>query len=195
MSLVKRYSTNPFVENMVVPVSKKRITISRLGGESNVLINQVTGEVQGTHVTTYKKVDSENFVKLFTQNIGLTFDLKSSGIKAFGVLVWAVQHKAIDRDCVTLDALCLSEFLREHKKNLSLATFKRGLNELERGKIIAKHLRKGWYYINPNFCFNGDRVAFTTIFEKVSKLKSSDTLDWVNQLNQTTEEVPSPKNN
>ena len=45
---------------------------------------------------------------------------------------------------------------------LSLATFKRGLNELEKAKIIAKTIRQGRYYINPNFVFNGDRIAFTT---------------------------------
>ena len=26
--------------------------------------------------------------------------------------------------------------------------------------------RKGAYFINPNFAFNGDRIAFTTILEK-----------------------------
>ena len=48
----------------------------------------------GTHVTTFKRVDSEQFVKLFTANIGLTFDLSSAGIKAFNVLLWAVQKQA-----------------------------------------------------------------------------------------------------
>lgn len=167
MSL-KRYKENPFIENMVVPISKRQVRISRIGKDENVLINQSTGEVHGTHITTYKKVDSEQFIKLFTANIGLTFDLKSSGIKAFGVLVWAVQAKAMGRDFVTLDSICLEEFIESTKKNLSLATFKRGLNELEKSQIIAKHLRKGWYYINPNFCFNGDRVAFTTLFQRES---------------------------
>jgi hypothetical protein len=41
-----------------------------------------------------------------------------------------------------------------------------GLNELEQSQIIAKHIRQGWYYINPNFVFNGDRIAFTSLFEK-----------------------------
>ncbi|MBC9222158.1 hypothetical protein IBK32_10680, partial [Escherichia coli] len=41
-----------------------------------------------------------------------------------------------------------------------------GLAELEAAKIIAKHLRPGWYFINPNFIFNGDRIAFTTVIER-----------------------------
>jgi len=27
-------------------------------------------------------------------------------------------------------------------------------------------MRKGRYYINPNFVFNGDRIAFTTLIER-----------------------------
>lgn len=170
MSL-QRYKENPFIEGMIVPVKGKKIQLSPLGKSNNVLINQHTGECYGTHVTTFKKVDSEQFVKLFTANIALTFGLNSAGIKAFNVLIWAIQFKAISKDQVDLDSIALDDFLNDHKDNtppvkLSLATFKRGLNELEESSIIAKTLRPGRYFINPNFCFNGDRIAFTTMIEK-----------------------------
>ena len=84
-----RYKTNPFVSNMVIPVKGKQVKLSRLGKDDNILINQATGEVHGTHLTTYKRVDGEQFVKLFTANVGLTFDLTSAGIKSFSVLLWA----------------------------------------------------------------------------------------------------------
>ncbi|EFG0391728.1 hypothetical protein [Escherichia coli] len=48
---------------------------------------------------------------------------------------------------------------------MSLPTFKRGLGELVKSQILAMNKRKGFYYINPNFVFNGDRVAFTTVLE------------------------------
>ena len=38
--------------------------------------------------------------------------------------------------------------------------------ELEDAKIIAKHRKRGDYFINPNFVFNGDRIAFSTVIEK-----------------------------
>ena len=50
---------------------------------------------------------------------------------------------------------------------LSYATLKRGINELEKAQIIAKTMRKGFYFINPNFVFNGDRIAFTTLIERI----------------------------
>ena len=164
----ERYSTNPFLESMVVPVKGKQVKISKLGQDDNILVNQKTGEVHGTHVTTFKKVDSDQFVKIFTANIGMTFDLSSAGIKTFSVLLWAVQYKALAKDEVDMDSLILNQFLKSQQTplKLSLATFKRGLNELEKAKIIAKTMRQGRYFINPNFVFNGDRIAFTTVIER-----------------------------
>lgn len=168
---VVRYDHNPFTMNMDVPTASKNVRLSKIGRDSNVLVNQVTGEEQGTHVTTYRKVDSAQFVKIFTANIALTFELKSAGIKTFNILLWVMQNKAIEKDLLTLDKWVLSDFLEAHKDRetpikLSLPTFWRGLAELEKNQIIAKHIRQGWYYINPNFCFNGDRIAFTTIIER-----------------------------
>jgi hypothetical protein len=170
MSL-KRYKTNPFLEGMVVPVKNRQVQLSRLGKGDNVLVNQGTGEILGTHVTTYRQVDGEQFVKLFTANIGLAFDLKSPGIKAFMVLMWGIRSYALAKDEVPLDLFTLEAFLDEQKekRKLSIATFKRGINELEKAQIIAKTIRRGRYFINPNFVFNGDRIAFTTVIDRSGK--------------------------
>lgn len=166
-----RYKTNPFLEGMLIPVKGKQIKLSKLGRDDNVLINHGTGEVLGTHVTTYRKVDGEQFVKLFTANIALTFDLSGAGIKAFSVVLWAVQKCALSKDEVDLDVLMLQEFTEAHRENepplkLSQGTFWRGLAELVKAQIIAKTMRQGRYFINPNFIFNGDRIAFTTVIER-----------------------------
>ena len=174
---VRRYTTNPFLEGMVVPVKGKSVKLSRLGTDDNVLVNQATGEVQGTHVVTYKKVDQEQFVKLFTANIALTFDLNAAGIKAFNILTWAVQSQGMGRDEVDLDQYTLEAFLANHPgANLSIATLRRGLRALEAANIIARTRRAGRYFINPNFIFNGDRVAFTTLIER-KKATEEDQLD------------------
>ena len=94
---VVRYKENPFIKELVVPVGKQNVRVSRLGKDDNILVNQATGEVHGTHVTAYRKVDKEEFVKLFTRNIALTFDLKAAGIKAFNVLLWSMQKKAMEK--------------------------------------------------------------------------------------------------
>ncbi|WP_063657953.1 replication/maintenance protein RepL [Candidatus Arsenophonus triatominarum] len=169
-----RYESNPFLENMVIPFGRKTVKLSPLGREDNILVNQFTGEIRGTHVATYKKVDSQCFVKLFTENIALAFNLKSAGIKALTVLIFIVQKSAMNKDVVNLDSYTLKEFLNFNEGvKLSMTTFRRGLIELEEAKIIAKALRKGNYFINPNFVFNGDRIAFSTIIEKENAISSN----------------------
>lgn len=171
MSELIRYKENPFLKDMVIPVKGRKIQISPLGKDNNILVNQSTGEIIGTHVTTYKKVDGEQFIKLFTSNIGLTFDLTSSGIKVFTVMLWAVQHRAITKDQVDLELLTLEAFHESHANDLkplklSESTYRRGLTELCKAQIIAKSVKLGRYFINPNFIFNGDRIAFTTLIER-----------------------------
>lgn len=168
MQLSTRHQTNPFLQDLVVMTTNKAVRVSHLGQDKNVLINQATGEVHGTHVVTHRQVDSEQFVKLFVANISMTFGLKSAGIKAFSVLIWAVQNM-IEKDTVVLDGVQMAAFLNKHDLKLSQATFARGLNELERAQLIAKTIRKGWYFINPSFVFNGNRVAFTTLIERVEE--------------------------
>ena len=171
MSVV-RYKTNPFLADLVVNLREKQVRLGPLGRDSHVLINESTGQAQGTHLVTYRYADSEQFLKLFTRNIALTFDLTSPGIKAFNVLCWAVQAGALAKDEVALDSFALEDFLAAHQgrtpplKDFSIATFKRGLAELETAKLIAKTVRKGRYFVNPSFVFNGDRVAFSTVIER-----------------------------
>ena len=171
MSLV-RHKTNPFLEDMVLTLREKQIRLSTLGKDSDVTLrNEKTGESFGTHLVTHRLVDSEQFLKLFTRNVALTFDLSNAGVKSFNVLCWSVQSGALLKDEVTLDDLTRQEFLEAHKEwdpplKLSIATFKRGLTELEKSKLIAKTQRPGRYFENPNFIFNGDRVAFSTVIER-----------------------------
>lgn len=182
MSSVIRYKENPFLENFIVPVRGKQVKISTLGSDdNNIIINQETGEyIGGTHVVTYKKVDEQEFIKVFTQNIALTFDLTSAGIKALSMLFWAVQHTAINRDMVILDQITFDDFIVATSKTCTYRTMQRGFIELEKSKIIAKSLRKGTYFINPNFVFNGDRVAFTTLIER-EKQKNTDNVEYIDE--------------
>lgn len=176
----ERHKTNPFVKDMVIPVGGKDVRISTLGRDNNILVNQTTGEVAGTHVVARKRVDKEKFVKTFADYMSFTFDLTKAGNKALRVVMWALKEQAIAKDVVVLDKFTHEDFLEHYgfgmddspsskKKNdkpaLSYPTFTRGLAELEKAKIIAKSMRVGHYFINPQCMFNGDRVAFSTVIE------------------------------
>lgn len=165
-STLPLHKTNPFINALSITKTNKSVRVSPIGKDNNVLIDTNTGEEYGTEVRTWKAVDDANFVKIFSANIALTFELKSAGIKAFNVLLYAVQHSAIEKDVVDLDQLTLDDFNEVNEKTLSLSTLNRGIKELCNAKIIAKHIRTGRYFINPNFVFNGDRIKFTTIIER-----------------------------
>jgi len=178
MKKLTRYTANPFLEGMTIPIKGKQVKLSILGKDNDVLLNQTTGEIRGTHVVTYKKVDGEQFVKLFTENISMTFQLSAAGIKTFGILLSTIQIRGMAKDEIDLDKFTLQEFIEKHKNSkelirVSLPTFKRGINELEKAQILAKTVRQGRYYINPNFVFNGNRVAFTTLIDRKEAEKNN----------------------
>lgn len=159
-----RHKINPFVENMIIPVGSKSVQV--LGKDSNILVNQVTGESTGTHVIARKKIDSSKFVKVFADYMQMTFELNGAGNKTLRVLMWAVQERGIGKDIVDLDKNTLEDFIDGVGQKMSLSTFHRGVADLEKAKIIAKTLKLGRYFINPAVMFNGDRIAFTTVIER-----------------------------
>lgn len=170
----KRYDKNPYMNLKVISSKKKSIVF---GEGSDVILNQDTGEVKSTTVSTFREVDDAMFIKLFTQNIGLTFNLSSYGVKALSVLIWAVQQK-MGRDVMTLDKYTHQDFMEAHP-DLKMAhiTFAKGLAELTKAQIIAKAKRKGDYFINPHFIFNGDRIRFVTEIRRKRTKRDPNTVD------------------
>lgn len=169
---VIRHDKNPFIihdgNGLNIPIGKKGVRLTTTGKNSeNILMNTGTGETAMTNVVSYKKTDSEKFIKLFTSHIALSFDLSSTGIKAFMVLAWALQHSSISKDVVSLDKYAFSDFMESNPDlNYKWRTLQRGITELVNAGIIARHTRPGNFYINPYFIFNGDRIAFSTVLER-----------------------------
>jgi hypothetical protein len=173
---VVRHDKNPFLnpegKAMDLEVGKKgvRLTTAGKSGDKFSVVNHDTGEEVMTNVIAYKKVDSEQFIKLFTRNIALTFDLTGTGIKALGFLAWTLQNQTINKDIVALDKYAFDDFMSVHpsilKTKYNFRTLQRGIVELVDAGIVARHKRAGNFFINPYFIFNGNRIAFTNVIEK-----------------------------
>jgi len=74
--------------------------------------------------------------------------------------------------------MTLDDFKINHKKlTLSLTTLYRGIDELVKSRIIARHKKLGFYYINPSFCFNGDRIVFMNAIERKKRNHNSENQD------------------
>lgn len=167
---IVRYEKNPFLEQTTITTKKSRITI---GTSDDVIVNTSTGDISATNVVAVKEVDDAMFIKLFTQNIGLMTGLQAQGVKALSFLMWAVQNYAMRKDVVQLDDMTREDFLTNNNIAFSRRTMYQGLSQLEKAQIIAKARKAGFYFINPNFLFNGDRVRFVTEIRRKSKNKQA----------------------
>jgi hypothetical protein len=143
---------NPFIDRLVVKTRGRKLTVAR----GSTLVNMETGEIEGlTEVSQIVEVDEGQFVKLFTKDLSIWFDLNKSAMRVFGALLATVQ-KEIGRDLVFFDHT--SEQTKEF--GMSKQTFYRGVEELIEKGFIARHRSAGWYFINPTMFFNGNRARF-----------------------------------
>jgi hypothetical protein len=153
---VERHESNPFLVNAVLNVKtrKKRVTVAKGG----TIIDNETGEAKAeTVIAQIIEVDEGQFVKLFTKDLEMFFDLSSAALKTFGLVLKTVQAEAINRDKVFID-LKTKGVLESFK--LSRAVVYRGIDELIKKQFLARTLTPNIYYINPNLFFNGDRARF-----------------------------------
>jgi len=163
-----RYENSPFLERLHVRTHGKMLTVAR----GTALLDTDTGELQGTTVIAQiKYVDNEEFVKIFTKNLAVWFDLKKSALRVFGALLQEIQRSAIGKDIVFFDHG--NKALKDFK--ISKPAFYRGLDELIDKGFIARHKSSGLVFINPAMFFNGDRAVFINEYRKNKRNELLDT--------------------
>jgi hypothetical protein len=137
-----------------------------------VMVNAATGEIQ-TQVAGFweaEEVDSTKFVKLFVRGVKALTDLTSPGTKVFEVLYHQIQQN-IGKDKVYLSFHRVDQALTP----MSHATYKRGLAELVTKDFIAATFEQGWYWLNPSYIWNGDRLAFVKEYRRQGSVSSDQT--------------------
>ena len=134
-----------------------------------MLVNSNSGEIV-TPVAGFweiEEVDATKFIKLFINGVRALADLSSPGTKVFEILYLAMQQN------IGKDQVYLSYSSIDISKKISRATFKRGLAELIDKKFLAAKPDVGWFWINPDYIWNGDRLAFIKEYrrESIKKIK------------------------
>ena len=132
------------------------------------LVNSNTGEIQ-TSVAGFweaEEVDSTKFVKLFVKGVKALKELTGAGTKVFEVLYLRVQEN-IGRDQIYMSFSAVDQALTP----MSNPTYDRGMRELIEKKFIAATPSQGMYWLNPDFVWNGDRLAFVKEYRKASNKK------------------------
>jgi len=157
------HKSNPFVSSALVATKNRRITNKK--GDM-MIVNSGTGEVVAPVAGFWQteEVDSTKFVKLYLNGVKAFRDLSSAGAKVFEVLYFEVQ-KAIGQD-----KIYLSFGLVDQAANpMAPSTYKRGLHELITKGFLAATALQGWYWLNPDYLWNGDRLAFVKEYYKTSR--------------------------
>lgn len=168
---VVSYRENPFLAGSAMATKRKRVVVS--GGKA--IVDTATGELENVaEVVMVQHVDGEQFVKLFTQNLRVFFDLTPGTMKLLQVLLAQVQ-KAPNTDRVMLNLTIAEDYFTSTKQPvMSKASFHRAVRELIEKQFIAETVLTGLYFINPNLFFNGDRVRFVSEIRKEKSRKEAD---------------------
>lgn len=121
-----------------------------------MVVNEATGEIVApAGFWQYEEVDRSKFVKLYVNGVKAFKDLSASGTKVFELLYLEIQ-KNIGQDRVYLGF----QLIDQAATPISKSTFMRGMRELVEKSFIAETVAPGWYFLNPDYLWNGDRLAF-----------------------------------
>ena len=164
---VQRYASNPFISNAMVNTKTGVKRISSKGGDRMMVVSESTGEIMApAGFWQAQEVDKTQFVKLYVNGVKAFKELTGAGTKVFEVLYMKVQA-GIGKDQLMLTFPNLDQSINP----MSEATFYRGMRELIEKGFIAESTVPGIYYLNPDYLWNGDRLAFVKEF----RLKSTPT--------------------
>jgi hypothetical protein len=157
---VALHKSNPFVGAALVGTKTRRITNKKgdmmlVSKETEQVIAPIAGFWQA------QEVDSAKFVKLYVNGVKAFRDLTGSGTKVFEILYLEVQ-KNTGKDQVFLSFSLLDQSITPMAK----ATYKRGIAELIAKGFLAATPVQGWYWLNLDYMWNGDRLAFVKEYYK-----------------------------
>lgn len=158
---LSQYSANPFVSPGLVTTKTKRITNKK--GDMMV-VSKETEEVVAPIAGFWhaQEVDTAKFVKLYVNGVKAFRDLTSAGTKVFELLYLEVQ-KNIGKDLIWLSFGEVDQAATPMGK----ATFMRGMRELIEKGFLAESTTQSKYYLNPDYIWNGDRLAFVREYYQV----------------------------
>ena len=171
----KKWETNPFLSALLQESETKVQKIaSPLKDDDLLLVSKTTGELPANAnvgVIFSRKVEANEFIKVYVNGIAALFGLSKAGQKVFSLLYSQLSGMdGKDKDTVTLYYAALP---RETQDKISYRVFNKGINDLINVGFIAESLAPSQFFINPTYIFNGNRLAMINLYEKVDSLDSN----------------------
>jgi hypothetical protein len=159
---VNRYGYELYRSNPTIPsagqIAKTRR--AKLGNDrKGIVIDNDTGDVLGhggAMVYEFEEVDKERFVKLYLAGLKQAIGMTKPGLLMFQ-MVYDQMRNHKDRDFVILSALDAPEGGER--------SFQRGIKELLDKKFLFRSTARDQYWVNVQYMFNGDRLAFVKAYK------------------------------
>ena len=158
-----KYKKNPFIVDedgrFVLDVKTKNTKIYR-GGGNEAIVNTDTGEITGqtTFIQT-QKVDSNQFAKLFVNEIKNLLDLSQTTYKMLLYIMTLLKPNKDEIYIFVPDVM-------EHCNWKNKPTVYKAIKELIQNEIIAPSWKPNIYFINPSILFNGDKLILVKAYQK-----------------------------
>lgn len=165
---VQRHEKNPFLKDAIENSKTGTRKIANKTGDRFMIISEQTGELiapAGFHEII--EVDKTQFVKLYINGVKAFQGLKSAGAKVFEIIYRAVQ-KCPGQDKIWLHFMEIEQNISP----ISEATFYRGMRELIDKGFIAESTTPGAYFLNIDYLFNGNRLAFIKEYRITSQKRA-----------------------
>jgi hypothetical protein len=171
---LKKYDHNPFVISAIDNTKQGVKRIKNKNGDRMMIVSENTGEVLApAGFWQVQDVDKTQFVKLYLNGVKAFKDLTGSGIKVFEVLYLKVKE-SIGKDSIYLSFIEVDQQVTQ----ISKATFMKGMKELIVKGFIAESMVQNKYYLNPDYIWNGDRLAFVKEYRKnTNETQNEDALE------------------
>lgn len=150
---------NPFLKQVTIQTKTRKVNAVM---EELFDADGVSVDNQAREISHIKYVDRERFVKVMNCAFKAAFGLSSKGQRLFWLLVseMGVNH---GKDFLFLNYR--KEFIiNGEAMTIPKTSFYDGLKALQSAGFIAPKREKGYYWLNPNMLWNGDRVKLSTSY-------------------------------
>ena len=155
-----RYRENPFLDVASDATKTRARRITNTTGDRLMVVSEQSGEVLGpTGFWHTEEVDKTQFVKLYVNGVKAFKELTAAGTKVFELLYLEMQ-KNIGKDQVHLSFQSIDQDVTP----ISERTFYRGMQELVAKGFLAESVIMNFYFVNPDYVWNGDRLAFVKTY-------------------------------
>lgn len=185
---MEKHTTNPFLAEVSDATHTRVKKVTSTNGEM-MMVSRDSGEViSGAGFWHTQLVDKTQFVKLYINGVKAFSGLSSAGTRVFELMYREIQAN-IGKDKIYMSFQAIDQA----KDKISEATYYRGMKELVEKKFLAETTIQGFYFVNPDHMWNGDRLAFVKEYRlrtPIGKKADSQTIDLFDE--PTTPQEPQP---